>query len=190
MKTNGIFVLLLIVLICNSCKQSEVAKKSSSNSSQLTLAELQTIADKGNPKAQYELGDYYYRKGFTELFAEAGISNSNINKLDENKLHQALTKEQRNNLNFFRGVEWFQKSANQNNPEAQEALALAYATGFGTDKDLVEAYKWLTLANAKESNAVSILVENWRTNKITFTPEQIAAGKQRAEEFTKTNQFH
>ena len=85
------------------------------------------------------------------------------------------------------GVEWFRKAANQGDPIGQEFLAVAYANGFGADEDPIEACKWLALAGAKEPKLVTTVTEMWKTNHTSFTPEQISAGKLRAEEFSKTN---
>jgi len=83
--------------------------------------------------------------------------------------------------------DWFRIAANQGYPEGQVRLALACATGFGVEKDAVEACKWLALARVKEPKAVATIIEGWKTNKIVFTSEQIEAGQQRAYEFSKTN---
>jgi uncharacterized protein len=130
---------------------------------------LQRAASNGVANAQVKLGRFYGDNGVAQI--ESNSSSANL----------------RTNSNFVLGVEWWQKAAHQGDTGGQIDLGTAYATGCGVDKDLVEAYKWLTLANAKDSNSVATLINNWKTDNIVFTSDQIMAGKQRAEEFSKTN---
>jgi hypothetical protein len=60
---------------------------------------------------------------------------------------------------------------------------------FDKEKDLVEACKWITLAGYKDSQIGELALDTLHKQGITFSPEQIAAAKQRAEEFMNTNQF-
>lgn len=161
--------------------------KGTQASSDEAVVWLQRAAGNGLANAQDALGEYYYQKGLTEIASQLGISVSDNNRPTQAQLNTPLTKEQHDNPNFFRGVEWIRKAANQGYPKAQGHLALACAYGFGTDKDSVEACKWLTLESAKESNVVMTVIQEWKTNNLTFTPEQMTAGKKRAEEFSKTN---
>jgi hypothetical protein len=62
-------------------------------------------------------------------------------------------------------------------------LVFAYSDGAGVTKDPIEAYKWFVLASHGSHP------ETWKINEADFTPEQISAGKLRAEEFSKTNQI-
>jgi TPR repeat protein len=87
------------------------------------------------------------------------------------------------NQNFVLGAEWYRKAANQGYLPGQMALVFAYGNGAGVAKDPIEAYKWFALSSIKYPPKM------WKTNGIVFTPEQISAGKLRAEEFSKTNQI-
>jgi hypothetical protein len=54
---------------------------------------------------------------------------------------------------------------------------------------LIEACKWISLANARDPQAANTALNTLKERGIVFSPKQIAAAKQRAEEFVKTNQF-
>ena len=43
-------------------------------------------------------------------------------------------------------ISWYRKTARQRHPVAQFLLGVMYMEGWGVDKDLVEAYKWVLLA--------------------------------------------
>jgi hypothetical protein len=92
------------------------------------------------------------------------------------------------NHNFINGVSWLRSAADQDYYYSQVDLALAYKYGLGVDKDPIEAWKWLALASIGDSNFVKAVLENDKTNGLTFTSEQISAGELRAEEFSLTNQ--
>jgi TPR repeat protein len=83
---------------------------------------------------------------------------------------------------------WFQKAAMQGNPNAEMSLGFYYALE-NTNKDLIESCKWISLANSRDPQAANIALNTLKERGIVFSPEQIEAGKQRAEEFMKTNQF-
>ena len=80
------------------------------------LLDLRAKAEKGDPKAQNELGEALYagKLGVTKDAAQA--------------------------------VKWFRKAADQNHPAAQYNLAVGYERGDGVAKYEVEAYKWYRLA--------------------------------------------
>src|SRR5438132_740500 len=80
------------------------------------LAEIRAGADKGDAKAQYELGRAFFSGtlGVAKDEAEA--------------------------------VKWFRKAAEQNVADAQYSLGVCYDSGEGVVKDEVEAYKWWLLA--------------------------------------------
>ena len=52
---------------------------------------------------------------------------------------------------------WYQKSANQGNPDGQLALGRLYFEGDGVARNLVEAYKWMYLAGRGTSKAFAYL---------------------------------
>src|SRR5438132_13344797 len=80
------------------------------------LAEIRAGADKGDAKAQYELGRAFFSGtlGVAKDEAEA--------------------------------VKWFRKAAEQNVADAQFSLGVCYANGRGVTKDDAEAVKWFRKA--------------------------------------------
>jgi len=131
---------------------------------------LQQAASNGLANAQAALGHYYFDKGFAELGIPARVN-----------LDTLVTQEQLTNQNFLIGIEWYRKAANQGYPSGQFFLAFAYGDGAGVARDPIECYKWFFLAKR------GLHGEVWKLNATNFTPEQISAGKQRADEFLKTN---
>jgi uncharacterized protein len=134
------------------------------------IAWFQRAGNNGVANAQVILGKYYFDTGFAELGIPTQI-----------KPDTSMTKEQLTNQNFVRGIEWYQKAANQNYPPGQMFLTFAYQDGAGVNKNPIEAYKWFVLASHEPHP------EAWKLETTNFTSEQIAAGKLRAEEFSKTN---
>lgn len=50
--------------------------------------------------------------------------------------------------NDVEALQWFRLAAEQGHAKAQSNLGAIYALGLGTDKDLIQAYKWFTLSAA------------------------------------------
>ena len=112
MKTNQLlFTVLLLVTAAVFqllAQQNEADRK--------VLAEIRAGADKGDAKAQYELGRAFFSGAL-------GVAK------DEAK-----------------AVKWFRKAAEQNLADAQYILGVCYDSGEGVAKDEIEAYKWWLLA--------------------------------------------
>ena len=82
--------------------------------------------------------------------------------------------------NAVAAVKWFRKAAEQNLPAAQTNLGICYERGDGVAKYEVEAYKWYLLAAAQgDSKAKS----NATMLELMLSPEQIAEGKKRAQDW-------
>jgi TPR repeat protein len=75
---------------------------------------------------------------------------------------------------------WYRKAAEQGNTNAQNNLAACYERGDGVAKDEVEAYKWYLLAAAHTKAKVK---DNAARLELLLTPDQIADGKRRADNF-------
>lgn len=89
--------------------------------------------------------------------------------------------------NSTEAFDWFQKAALQGNPDAEENMSFHCA--LDEPKDLIEACMWVTLANDKDPRTADITLKILKRAGIVFSSEQIEAGRQRAEEFVKTNHF-
>lgn len=84
---------------------------------------------------------------------------------------------------------WYRKAAEQNFAEAQADLGAAYSLGVGVPKDLVQAYKWLTLAAARGNDFAKICLEQIKVGGQPelgvgqLTPEQKAEAEKLVREF-------
>src|SRR6266550_2162296 len=76
------------------------------------LAEIRAGADKGDAKAQYELGSAFYS-------GTLGVTKDEVE-----------------------AVKWFRKAAEQNYESAQFMLGACYGEGQGVTTNYVEAVKW------------------------------------------------
>jgi len=77
-------------------------------------------------------------------------------------------------------VKWFRRAAEQGYAKAQSHLATRYVRGQGIESDLVEAFKWATLAARQghqraQENVIALI------NRLT--PEQRVDAKQRISKF-------
>jgi len=127
-----------------------------------TLLEIKTAAENGDAQAQNTLAQVYasqqdfadavnwYRKA-----AEQGSTNAQF-ALGEILLHGRNGTETSATISkdADEAVLWLGKAANQDDAAAQVELGGCYQRGAGVDENLVEAYKWFTLA-ARQSNTVA-----------------------------------
>ena len=75
-------------------------------------------------------------------------------------------------------IKWYRRAAEQNHTRAQHNLGVSYHLGQGVAKDDVEAYAWSSLAAKTARSAAA----NRDGLEKTMLPQQVAAGKKRAEE--------
>lgn len=81
------------------------------------------------------------------------------------------------------GVNFYRQAAEAGLPSAQNALGLCYQQGKGIGRDYIQAYKWLSLAEAHDDvNAPEIRVSLAKVESV-LTPEQISEGQRLAREF-------
>lgn len=80
------------------------------------------------------------------------------------------------------GVKRLQQSAEKGDMAAQQALGVMYAYGRGVEKDMVKAYKWVSLASAK-----GMIGAEETLNRISrdMTESQIKKGKKLAQKWQK-----
>ena len=112
MKTNQL--LFTVLLLVTAAVFQLPAQQNGAD--RKVLAEIRAGADKGDAKAQYELGRAFFSGtlGVAKDEAEA--------------------------------AKWFRKAAEQNVADAQYNLGVCYDSGEGVAKDEIEAYKWWLLA--------------------------------------------
>ena len=115
------------------------------------IQELKTNAEKGDAKAQYNLGICYHEgqdvpKDYVEAVkwfrkaAEQGFADAQFALGSEYRKGEGVSK------NIAETVKWFRKAAEQNSAEAQFNLGGCYVMGEGVKKDYVEAVNWFRKA--------------------------------------------
>src|SRR6266403_2267567 len=150
------------------------------------LAEIGAGADKGDAKAQYELGRAFFSgtlgvakdeaeavKWFRKA-AEQNVADAQFSLGVCYANGRGVTKDD------AEGVKWFRKAAEQNLADAQYNLGVCYDSGEGVAKDEVEAYKWWLLAAGQGNDDAkynTTIVEN------KMSREQIAEGQRLARDF-------
>ena len=182
MKTNQLlFTVLLLVTAAVfqlRAQQNEADRK--------VLAEIRAGADKGDAKAQYELGRAFFSgtlgvakdeaeavKWFRKA-AEQNVADAQFSLGVCYAIGQGVTKDD------AEAVKWFRKAAEQNLADAQYNLGVCYDSGEGVAKDEVEAYKWWLLAAGQGNDDAKYnmtIVEN------KMSREQIAEGRRLARDF-------
>ena len=171
---------ILLILVAPACLGQETKLP--------PLAEIKAAAENGDPVAQDRLGsayfggfnfsqaEYWYRKA-----AEAGISNSQwqlgmiyLSGKPKMQGERAVAQNERE------AVRWLSRAANQGNVRAQIDMGHCYANGKAVQRDVVESYKWYSLA-AKHDE---ILGRMYRDSLILkMSSEQIAEGQRRMASF-------
>ena len=150
------------------------------------LAEIGAGADKGDAKAQYELGRAFFSgtlgvakdeaeavKWFRKA-AEQNVADAQFSLGVCYANGRGVTKDD------AEAVKWFRKAAEQNLADAQYNLGVCYDSGEGVAKDEVEAYKWWLLAAGQGNDDAKYnmtIVEN------KMSREQIAEGQRLARDF-------
>ncbi len=126
----------------------------------LSLSELQTKAESGDPAAQIELGSRYEWgiKGVVEngveavkwyrRAAELGNAEAQWRLGTRFEFGQGVYK------NYAEAMKWYQLSANQGNTAAQWSVGKLYESGAGVPENDVEAVRWYRLA-AERGNFVA-----------------------------------
>ncbi len=125
----------------------------------------QKAAEQGHPLAQYALGNIYAQgAGVRQDYHRA----AEWYRLAANLAGHAGSQFALGELYFYgRGVpssyglavEWYDKAANQGHAIAQFFLGKVHQEGWGAEKDLVGAYKWMLLASR---NAAMVTAHNPR----------------------------
>src|SRR6266536_562227 len=178
---RSIFTVLLLVTAAGfqlPAQQNEADRK--------VLAEIRAGADKGDAKAQYELGCAFFSGilGVAKDKAEAVKWYRKAAEQNDARAQAALgvryATGQGVAKNKGEAVKWYRKAAEQNVADAQYNLGVCYDSGEGVAKDQVEAYKWWLLAAGQGNDDAKhnmTIVEN------KMSREQIAEGQRLARDF-------
>jgi TPR repeat protein len=114
--------------------------------------ELRASAEKGDPVAQFCLGNRYYAGGhksparLSEAEKWFRLSAAQGNPQAEERLGQIYFAGQGETQDFAEAGEWFRKAAEHGNRQAQSRLAQMYLEGKGVPLDREESKKWRSLA--------------------------------------------
>jgi len=131
-------------------------------------AELLQKAEKGDAKAQYNLGMCYdptgggmgeVERNSESAFKWYRMSASQGNSYGQYNLGRCYSMGTGVEVNHKEAVKWFRKSAEQGNGWGQSCLSTAYNNGDGVAKDYEEALKWALLAEKKGSETERTI--NW-----------------------------
>ncbi len=178
------FFLLPEVAFAGTLAEGEIAYFSGDYPTALKI--LLPLANQGDAKAQYEVGDMlendlgarnddaaavkWFQKAADQGNADAQLHLGALYAKGMAGLKQ----------NYGKGAKWFRKAAEQGNALAQLNMGQMYNYGWGVKKDLVKAYMWYSISVAAgDQDAVS------KPDSIAseMTPEQIAEGKRLAAEW-------
>jgi TPR repeat protein len=126
-------------------------------------ATLKAAALEGDPQAQTQLGnaylsafDYAEAAKWYGSAAEKGVAQAQYRLGDILLNGRPAPKPPKPGAakvtaDATEAVQWFSRAANKDHLEAQFALGQCFRDGKGVKKDLVRAYKWLTLASEKNN---------------------------------------
>lgn len=146
--------------------------------------ELRPMAEQGAAKAQWQLGNAYSFAAPVEAkddreairwFRKAAEQNYGPAQESLAWFYERGSGVERSEAE---AMKWRRKAAEQNSTGAQWSLGFCYRDGKGVEKDPVEAYAWFDLA----ARSVRDAPRNRDELGSKMSPEQVAAGKKRAEE--------
>src|SRR6266581_3241459 len=148
MKANRLVLTVLLLVTAAvfqlPAQQNEADRK--------VLAEIRAGADKGDAKAQYELGRAFF-SGTLGVAKDEAEAVKWFHKAAEQNVADAqfsLGVCYANGRGVAKddaeAVKWFRKAAEQNDARAQAALGVRYAKGQGVAKNKAEAVKWFRKA--------------------------------------------
>lgn len=108
-------------------------------------------ASKGFAPSQYRLATYYERgRGIEKNLGRAKVWYQRAAMLGNVKAMHNLavisTALEKEDTDYKTAIYWFKHAANRNLADSQFNLAILYQNGVGLEKNLVESYKWFSLA--------------------------------------------
>jgi len=115
-------------------------------------AELRSVAEKGDPVAQFCLANHYYLARHRDPSAEAEaekwyrLSAAQGNPQAEERLGELYLEGRAVTQDYAAAASWFRKAADQDNRAAQRRLADLYREGKGVPVDRDEARRWSVAA--------------------------------------------
>ncbi len=191
-RLSVVSVLLLISVGCSDHKKENAdafrqgVAAFSKGDYGVALEKFKTLADKGNPEAQYNLG-VMYRQGkgvpaddqkAIELWTKAADQGNNAAA----QFSLGLLYRQGKGVpaDDKQAASYWSKAAEQGHNTAQMYLGIMYAQGAGIAQDKVQAYKWFSIA-AENGNRGAL--QNLGTVSMHMEPGQIEQGKSLAQKW-------
>jgi TPR repeat protein len=149
------------------------------------------LADRGNARAQNNLGEMYrLGRGVPQDYAAALTWYRKAADQGDAIAQDALGTMYHDGRgvpqDYSEATRWYRKAADQGFAEAQIMLGNSYESGWGVPKDYVQAHKWFNLAAARYSAATEVrgmAVKNRNRVAAKMTPEQIAEAQRLAREW-------
>ena len=151
------------------------------------LREWQPLAERGDALAQYNIG-LLYRKG-------RGVPQDDVQARNwyAKAAAQGLAKAQfslgtlyfRASQDYQQALRWFRLAADQGEALAQTKIAIMYDEGQGVPRNIIQAYKWYSLAATSGDKSAPLLRD--RTAQ-QMTPAQITKAQALANEWKTERQ--
>ena len=122
---------------------------------------LKTLAQKGDVRAQAELGGLLISGANSDQDTREGVmwiksAADKGNAISQYNLGNLYLEGKAVPLDYKQAMSWLLKAADQNVPEAQLNIASMFADGEGVAQDYKEAAKWLKIAAANGNNDAQI----------------------------------
>ena len=195
MKTLRTCVLLLVVglMVAQAQHDADTLQLAAVGGDKTALAQLRTLADKGDFHAQSDLGFMYYTgSGVLKDFVQAVNWYRKAAEQGDSYAQGSLGQMYGNGdgvpKDAVKASSWYRKAAEGGNPSAQNVLSRMYASGDGVLKDFVIAYMWSNLAAAaapRGSAGGEIAKEARDALEKQMTPAQIAEAQRLSREWRR-----
>ena len=122
---------------------------------------LTKLAEKGDVRAQAQLGELYISNGKNDQDRREGVrwikaAAEKGNAIAQYNLGTFFLEGKLVPLDYKIAMDWLLKSAAQNVPEAQLNIASMFAEGEGVPQDFKEAANWLKLSSSNGNNDAQI----------------------------------
>jgi len=178
-------LLLMLVMVAQAQRSAVDLFQAASKGDAAAFAQLRALGNKGDAKAQYNLGLMYAEgtgvpRDFDQAVSWFRKSAEQGNALGQFSLGAMYANGFGVPKDFVQAVFWRRKSANQGDSGGQSALGRMYANGDGVPKDLVMAYMWRYLAAAQGDEIAKKAREDLEK---AMTPAQIAEGQRLSREW-------
>jgi len=154
---------------------------------------LRRAAEQGLASAQYQLSLPYLEGRGVKDDAEAVLWNRKAAEqgfapAQHNLGSQVINGRRGVTKDEAEGVRWFQKAAKQGWVPSQRSLVAVYLQGQGVPKDLVQAYKWMTVAMEGTQVGTERLQTGRARDEIakSMTHDQVEQASQLAREWMET----